>query len=86
MTQEANNMQDIMNENAIENAVFGDWVYFIVEYDAGNILVPEDTGARIRNDPMPDEMPIPDGYHSVDIKLYGRYYEIEVPYDVLEMQ
>ena len=60
-TQQQNNMQDIMNENTVENAIFGDWVYFTAEYDAGNILIPEGTGARIRNERMDDEIAIPDG-------------------------
>jgi hypothetical protein len=28
----------------VENAQFGDWVYFTEEYDAGNVIVPEETG------------------------------------------
>ena len=74
------------DENAVENAQFGDWVYFIREYDACNVVVPEGMGAMVRNDPLPDELPVPDGFHMVQIDLDGRYYEIEVPYDVLAMQ
>lgn len=82
MTQH-NTQQDT---TSVENAEFGDRVYFTVEYDAGNIMVPEGTGAMIRDEQMPDEISIEDNCHTVDIDLDGRYYEIEVPYDVLAMQ
>ena len=29
---------------------------------------------------------IEEGYHMVNVKVDGKYYEIEVPYDVLAMQ
>ena len=70
----------------IENATFGDRVYFIKEYDAGNVIVPEEMGARVINELSPDREWITGGCHTVEIDLDGRYYEIEVPYDVLAMQ
>ena len=74
------------DEHAVENAEFGDWVYFTERYYTADILVPEDTRAMVRNDLLPDEMPVTDGFHMVQIELDGRYYEIEVPYDMLAMQ
>lgn len=77
------NPQDIID---VENAQFSDWVYFTEEYDAGNVIVPAETGGRVCTDRMPDEVPVSPGYHDVQIDINGKYYEIEVPYDVLGMQ
>ena len=75
-----------MYEDDIENAVFGDWVYFTEDYDEGSIVIPAGTGARVRNELSPDREFITDGCHTVDIDIDGRYYEIEAPYEVLDMQ
>lgn len=74
------------DEDNIAGAVFGTWVYFTEDYDEGSIIVPYGTGARVRNELSPDREFITDGYHTVDIDIDGRYYEIEAPYDVLALQ
>ncbi len=76
----------IPDENDIGNAQFGDYVYFTKEYDNGNVLVPEDMGAIVRNDPTPDEIPVAEGHHLVEIHYEGRYHDIEAPYEILAMQ
>ena len=70
----------------VMNAQFSDWVYFTKEYDAGNVIVPAETGGRVCTDRMPDEMPVSSDCHDVQIDINGKYYEIEAPYDVLAMQ
>ena len=76
----------IPDENDIGNAQFGDRVYFTEEYDNGNVLVPENMGAIVRNDPTPDEIPVAEGHHLVEIDYDGRYYVVEAPYEILAMQ
>ena len=75
-----------MYEDDIENAVFGDWVYFTEDYDDGAIIIPAGTGAIVRNELSPDREFITPGCHTVDIGVDGRHYEIEAPYEVLDMQ
>jgi hypothetical protein len=70
----------------VECAGFSDYVYFKHEYDAGSVIVPEGMGGRICTERLPDEMPVCDDCHDVQIDLDGKYYEIEVPYEVLGMQ
>jgi hypothetical protein len=70
----------------IENAEFGDWVYFVRDYDTGSVIIPEGMGAMIRNELSPDCEWITAGHHTVDIDFGGKYCEIEAPYDVLAMQ
>ena len=70
----------------VENAVFGGHMYFLREYDVGAVTVPEHTGAKVYNELGPDCEWIEEGYHMVNVKVDGKYYEIEVPYDVLAMQ
>ena len=64
----------------------GDWVYFLKEYDAGNVTIPAECGGRINNDRADDEMRVAYGYQQIEIDLDGRYYEIEVPESVIELQ
>ena len=75
-----------MTDTNIVNAVFGDWVYFKEDYDEGSITIPAGMGARVRNELSQDREFITNGYHTVDIDFEGRYYEIEVPFEVLGMQ
>lgn len=75
-----------IEEDDVRNAQFGDYVYFTEEYDAGDVIVPEDKGAMVRNEVLPDEVPIAADHHIVEIEHGGRYYELEVPCDVLAMQ
>ena len=79
---------DVIPQDRIDvmNAEHGDYVYFLCDYGVGAITVPEHAGARIRDELGPDCKWIEEGCHMVDVKVDGKYYEIEVPYDVLAMQ
>lgn len=64
----------------------GDLIYFLEEYDAGNVTIPVECGGSINNDRSDDEMQVKDGHQQIEIDLNGRYYEIEVPESVIELQ
>ena len=70
----------------VENAKYGDWLYFASEYDAGHITVPPGTGGRICTERAPDEVAVRPGHHDIQIDFEGGYYEIEAPYHILRMQ